>query len=327
MPATLPIRWRVGILVLLSSSISFAIREPTTRAVDGWILPAAGLGALPIYGIDGGISIGLDPAPGPRGLIRIYAPYLDQPLGRVINYIAIEPIVAGKRYFSELARSGTDGRRGILFHINGAPTFARTKGGVPTMQLSLRIDPFAEGARPTVEVIFQQDRPHEITFRISAAPGSVDMDACILTATMGNYSRLRRLMLKDEVVEASKLWPGFDAHEPGVDGFSPHRRWSLDRLTIRNNQAEVSATSDEPNPEIAAYAFRVPIHWYYEGKPAIQTWRSAPVKGLVARVNGRCVYWGTRSPIPGGIAFENFELEAPFAEGQEFTFAVEPIAR
>ena len=48
------------------------------------------------------------------------------------------------------------------------------------------------------------------------------------------------------------------------------------------------------------------------------------VPGLVARVNGRTTYWGSRAPIPGGIAYENFELEAPFAEGQEFRFGVVP---
>jgi hypothetical protein len=31
------------------------------------------------------------------------------------------------------------------------------------------------------------------------------------------------------------------------------------------------------------------------------------------------------APIPGGIAFENFELVEPFRQGRAFTFAVEPM--
>ena len=41
-------------------------------------------------------------------------------------------------------------------------------------------------------------------------------------------------------------------------------------------------------------------------------------------MNGRTVYWASRAPIPGGIAYENFEMAAPFAAGQEFRFGVTP---
>ena len=33
-------------------------------------------------------------------------------------------------------------------------------------------------------------------------------------------------------------------------------------------------------------------------------------------VNGRYTYWASKSPIPGGIAYENFELTEPFQSGQ-----------
>jgi hypothetical protein len=54
------------------------------------------------------------PPTAPRGLIRIYAPFLDNPPGRVINFIAIEPIIDGKRGYSELERSATDGQPGKM---------------------------------------------------------------------------------------------------------------------------------------------------------------------------------------------------------------------
>jgi hypothetical protein len=46
---------------------------------------------------------------------------------------------------------------------------------------------------------------------------------------------------------------------------------------------------------------------------------------LKVRVDGRFVYWAGDKPIPGGVVFENFQLEARFKPGSEFRFAVEPL--
>jgi len=59
---------------------------------------------------------------------------------------------------------------------------------------------------------------------------------------------------------------------------------------------------------------------YFVSLPAAEP----PWPGVVVRVNGRTTYWGKGGTIPGGTAYENFELEAPFAEGQEFRFGVTP---
>ena len=37
--------------------------------------------------------------------------------------------------------------------------------------------------------------------------------------------------------------------------------------------------------------------------------------GVLVRVYGRTTDWGDGGPIPGGMAYENFELEVPFAQG------------
>jgi len=323
--------WSIYTSVVLLSVASALARAggeklPTTQVVDGWILPAVGNGSNPIWGIEGGLCIGIHPTPGPRGLIRIYAPYLGQPIGRVINYIAVEPIAAGKRSLSEMENSASDGKRGKVIRVDAGPSMERSSDGTEIMRLRLAIERLDNGGQPNIELIFRKDHPHEVLFRISAAPNSARMDACILSATMGNYARLRRLVLKDQVAEAAKLWPGFGVRANGFEGFAPHRQWGLDRIVVRDNLAEVAAMSDEPDPAHAEYASDVARHWRYLGSPAVQTWKTAPVKDLVVRVNGRCVYWGSRSPIPGGVAFENFEMEAPFIDGQEFIFAVDPAA-
>ena len=42
-------------------------------------------------------------------------------------------------------------------------------------------------------------------------------------------------------------------------------------------------------------------------------------------VNGRWAYWASKSPMPGGVAYENFEVLEPFRDGQEFIYWAEPI--
>jgi hypothetical protein len=300
-----------------------------------WIIPAPGRNAEPYWGVRGGIAVGLWPTGGPRGLLRIYTPYLGQPRLRMINFIAVEPIVQGRRGFSELERSKQDGTAGKAMWTSDerdpgqAPRDPREPahgrivrvGAAEALHFYVHVEPFANGARPVVEVTLRQDRPHEVGFRLFADPGGASMQACILTATMGNYARMRRLWLKDEVVEAAALWPTF---QPDRLGFAPHRKFELARLPRRSEDVLVAAAPDEPDPEKANYAADVPKHWRYQGRFATQYWRAPVQASLVARVNGRTTYWATAAPIPGGVAIENLELEAPFRAGQEFTFGVVP---
>jgi hypothetical protein len=43
-----------------------------------------------------------------------------------------------------------------------------------------------------------------------------------------------------------------------------------------------------------------------------------------AGASRRACYWASKHPIPGGVAFENFELGAAYRPGQEYVFSVEP---
>jgi hypothetical protein len=310
---------------------------------DGWIRPADADDAEPIWGIDGGIRVGVWPAGGgPRGLIRIYAPYLNNPPGQVINFIAVEPIVDGRRAFSELERSSSDRQPGKMMWMcdempDDAKRFVRvvrpargkviTIDGVEALSFFIVVEQFDNGAQPIVQVILRKDHPHEVTFRTWSARDAAKMDACVLTATMGNYARLRRLLLKDRTVEAKKVWPNFESKDAGLRGFARHAEWRLDDMIIRRGVAEVSATPDEADPSRAAYAPGTPDWWKYSGKPGVQRWRAPAQDALVVRVNARRVYWGSACELPGGVAFENFEMQAPFAAGQEFTFSVDALDR
>lgn len=298
---------------------------------DGWIVPAAGAQAEPVWGIKGGIMIGLWPAPGPRGLIRIYTPYLGQERRQPLNFVAVEPVVGGRRGYSEMETSESDGVQGRRMWITTElqetpeprvpwepPAVGPTQvDGHEVLTFYVCVEPFLNGARPVVQVILRKDRPSEVAFRTFAAKISAPMQECILTATMGNYARLRRLWLRDGPVEAASLWPK-DSAMP--NGFESHREWSVDQLHRIGVEAIVAATPDEANPSEATYVEGTPSWWRYQGKIATQYWRTKARDDLVLRVNSRRTFWGTNAPIPGGVAFENFELGAPFVPGWEFVF-------
>jgi hypothetical protein len=88
--------------------------EKDGRPVD-WI--RAGLTTnRPVWGIPGGLLWSLPPSAGrsdgPRGLIRLRYPVLTNGAYDLINFIAIEPVVQGRKGFSELERSQLDGVAG-----------------------------------------------------------------------------------------------------------------------------------------------------------------------------------------------------------------------
>ncbi len=54
-------------------------------------------------------------------------------------------------------------------------------------------------------------------------------------------------------------------------------------------------------------------------------WRKSEARlssSLRCAVNARFKYWMSPTPIPGGLAYENFELVEDFQDGQEFVFGV-----
>jgi hypothetical protein len=314
-----------------SESTSEQRAEPAADAI--WLRPDANGSAEPVWGVKDGLAVGLWPESGPRGLIRIYAPYLGQRRPRMVNFIALEPVVKGVRGQSELEIGRQSKKAGLAMwtgesretvtegceRTSPSPGHVEHRDSTELLTFFLATEPFRNGARPIVQVVLRADRPREVGFRVFAAEDSAAMDSCVLTATMGNYGRLRRLWLRSEVVDSRELWPEFKGD---ALGFAPWRAWQRDRLLKVGEAVLVAATSDETDLTLAAYQPDVPEHWRYEGKPATHYWRTADAPGVVARVNGRATYWGGNTNIPGGVAYENFELEAPFSEGQEFWFGV-----
>lgn len=303
-----------------------------------WIRPARTTDAEPRWGHADGIHIGIAPTRGPRGLIRIFAPYLDHPRDRLVNFIAVEPVPAGstRRGLSELEPStldpGLDGKR--FWSADGpdstAPRSPRDPArgvvdevdGVERLTVWIGVEPFDNGADVGVRVRFRADRPHEVEVAGFANDGSVALDRLILTATMGNWARLRRLHLADRVVTARELWPEFTG-----TGFAEHATFPLAELPREGGGIVVTAVGDEDDPYAVTYSDDTRAHWHFEGRLAQQSWRvDDPHPEAEAWVNARWSYWASASPIPGGPAFENFEIVEPFRQGAAYRFCVEPLA-
>jgi len=303
---------------------------------DGiWIRPAAEGPAEPIIGFKDGIRIALWPTRGPRGVVRVHAQHVFP--GKkypTVNFIAIEPVVAGQRGLSELEFSKPDDRRGLRMWLSDKPDgpdalpwnpsrgrLGRIRVGgksVQTLSVVLNVEKLDNGAHPSILITFRADRPNEVGFKVHAAKDSAPMESCVLTATMGNYSRTRLLWLKDEVIDSRKLWPDFEG-----DGFCEARDFPAGRFRREKDGTLTVAIS--PSESDLSAADMSPGGWTFAGKVATQYWRKYPGTAkpdLRVRVNGRAMYWRTQAEIPGGVSYENFELIEKFEPGTELWFGV-----
>ena len=145
----------------------------------------------------------------PRGLIRIYSPVLPGGKYDLMNFIAIEPIVAGRRGFSEMERSrldGVPGKRIWTAAESGAPgevvkmepgKITRLPTAAEQLELTLRVEKFDNGAHVYLVVTQRSDLPDEIELTVHTEPDSKPPQYVMLSATMGNKARTRLLWLAD----------------------------------------------------------------------------------------------------------------------------------
>ena len=174
----------LAVLAVSLASPGLGGAEPVWRRLadpvveDGWIRPPAGEhGAKPVWGLAEGLRIGLAPLPGPRGLLRVFAPYVGQPDWRMINFIAVEPIAEGRtnRSFSELERSSlVEGTGKVMWSVDQPDDWtprspahpARgvigVENGVKTLTVFIGVERFQNGAAVFLRLTFREDRPCEV---------------------------------------------------------------------------------------------------------------------------------------------------------------------
>lgn len=327
-------------LLVLMAAQAAAIAQNTNGA---WIRPKDANGAL-VWGRTDGIIFGL-PSPGgirgPRGLIRVGLPGRNGGEPELINFIAIEPVTigAGSRFsrmgFSELEMSQLDanvrGKRlwattaqGELTTLPSKPQPIESYKPQPIERLSVRIEvePYTvNNAHVYVIASIYSDRPDELELSVHHHDDSAPVEELTLTATMGNYERLRQLWLKDRIIKSRELYAGYTE-----DNFIEKENYPRDEmLTYGDGGALVLATTDEENPSSVQVTERP--WWTYRSIKLTQYWRvpSSHIEpNLRVKVNGRRVYWTSKTAIPGGLAFENFEVRQRYAPGQAFIFGLTP---
>src|SRR5690606_4823394 len=106
---------------------------------------------------------------------------------------------------------------------------------------------------------FYEDRPYEVEIAKYASEGSDELENFIVTATMGNYARLRKLYLKNETQSSTKIWPNYVG-----DAFTAHAHFPVQDF-IDNQKGEVYfvAAPDEKQPQKASYGQDTNHHWKY----------------------------------------------------------------
>jgi acetyl esterase/lipase len=312
--------------------------ERFAKAPAGTVWVRAGLNTnRPIWGIRGGLLWGLppatgQPADGPRGLIRLRYPVLPGGVYDLINFIAVEPVVRGQRGFSELEPSQLDGVPGKRFRATEPNTsigqvtnlmagqLTKLDAGAERLTVEVAVERFENGAHVTLILSQCSDAPDELELIVHLEPDSAPIEYCILTATMGNKTRARQLWLKDGAVSSLSLYKDYKD-----SGFTTHRLYSLNRLRrTASGDILTAITTDEADPATVDSS-PAAAHWRYGGFPVTQYWRKpagAWRDDLHVAVNARYTYWMSHHPIPGGVAFENFELRERFYQDQRFVFGI-----
>jgi hypothetical protein len=333
-------------MTLVAPAVFGQVAAPASASGDSqWIRPVKAGDPL-IWGRRDGIVFGLPSAGGlrgPRGLIRVGVVPETTGQPELLNFVAIEPVTAGpgsrfsRMAFSELEPSQMDaGLRGKRLWIDpdayqgqlqsfspGEQGIDRPEPAVETLSVKINVERFsANGAHVYVIASIASDHPDELRLAVYQCPDSSALEELTLTATMGNYERLRQLWLKDRVVTSLNLFASYQG-----DAFVEHENYPLDEM-LRNadGDAIVLATSNEVSPTSAPNT--AAPYWHYPfSRRLTQYWR-VPAHDiepdLRVRVNARRVYWQSHNPLPGGVAFENFEVRERYEPGQTFIFGVTP---
>jgi hypothetical protein len=203
-------------------------------------------------------------------------------------------------------------------------TFPGERNTPAIERLSVQIDVerfSANGAHVHLIASIDSDHPDELRLSVFADNDSPPIEELALTATMGNFERLRRLWLHRCVVDSRELMGSYTG-----DAFTDPPNYPLrDMLRTSDGDAIVFATTNEENPSSFPGTHTHSGHWHYPLPRLTQYWRIEAHEiqpDLRVRVNGRRVYWASHDPVPGGIAYENFDVRQRYIPGQTYIFGV-----
>ena len=307
---------------------------------EKWFLPED-FNSQPAWGIKNGIIFSVWPADlggigggkgGPRGLFRIHK-HGDEGLGWV-NFIAVGPITTDLKIgFSELEKSSVDGKSGKYFtpysqeyltkseqmielklsnNFNDIAYFTYPEKGVEQLNVLFEIEKFDNGAHVYITASIRDDKPDEIEFTTYAHEDSVNLKLSAVGSTAGNFNHLRLLWLDEKVVDSRELYSDYTGFN-----FAPIKIFKYNELQKDSEGSIIVAltrNSDDVEDYFNNYFTKYKLTQYYKKYSGHYS------SNAFATVNGRYVFWKTTTQVPGGIAYENFELDDEFYSGQKIWF-------
>jgi len=227
----------------------------------------------------------------------------------------LDPGQRGKRMWVHREKSDSDSYVGGVLE-----TLKAGKSTVERLFVRIDVERFTQsGAHVYVIASIDSDHPSELKLSVFAEKDSPPLDELTLTATMGNYERLRLLWLNGRIVDSRELFGTYTGN-----AFVEDYNYPLPAmLRSGDGDAIVFCTSNEADPENTPG--NSTAHWVYTLPKLTQYWR-VPGRDvqpdLRVRVNARRVYWASTVPVPGGVAFENFEVRQRYIPGQTFVFGI-----
>ncbi|MHC1605311.1 MAG: hypothetical protein ACXQTP_05015 [Candidatus Methanofastidiosia archaeon] len=338
----------ITIFLLVTLIFSFRLNKERPQELSPetkWLLPED-FNNQPAWGIKNGIIISTWPADlggigggGPKGLFRIHK-HGSKGLGWV-NFISVDPI-------TDLGNGWSEGES-ILFvpnpyerqnnpeqiittklpsDYNNIATITCPEPGVEQLNILFGIQEFNNKAKVYLTVHIRDDRPEEIEFRIFKHDNTTKIEMVRLSSTAGNFNHLRLLWLKDNVVDSKELYKEYQKQmtpKPGTKFswknsimlFGPVTTFEYDTLqkdSQGNLIVAITRNLDDVEDYWNEYFTRYKLTQYFKKYRGYYTEKS------FVSVNARYVFWHTLTPIPGGISYENFELNEPFHQGQRLWF-------
>ena len=320
------------------SFVAFLLVGHASASDSQWVRPEKADGLL-VWGRHDGIVFGLPSKPDwgvPRGLIRVGIFPAGETGPKLLNYIAVEPVVdlpTSRNYksYSEMEPSQLDaGKQGKRLWVDTSAGPDAWRGQITTLQregqtierlsVPICVERF-NTSKAYVRLIasVDSDHPSEVRFTVFAQDDSPPIKELTLSATMGNFERLRLIWLADQVLDSRKLAPDYKGKSFTADS---NKYPVSEILRLPGGDPIVYASSNEADPASAKTA-----GWPY-GLPKLTQYWSVPAgdvqPDLRVRVNERYDYWRSETPVFGGIAFENFEVRQKYVPGQMFIFGISP---
>lgn len=216
-----------------------------------------------------------------------------------------------------------------------------------TMSVFAHFQPFASGAMPIVEILFDAAHPDRVGFLPHAAPGSPTIKACQFVTRFDARFFWREIELQPNSesesdvassetapVALTEIYPETDFSKfaeasTAENAFLPWRNIPLERLPrIKPNKGDserfrIRLTTDVPDSSKLQFPAGLAPQWQYEGVANRQVWwlptTSSPDETdpqIKVDVRATTAFPTTTTPLPGGPAIGNVRITVPMPATQ-----------